>query len=541
MNGPVDPLIRAAGGRPAVVRPLATALRREAAGVQELMRTRAPGRFMLTAEGAHILALVVAALGSVGLLLAVILLGGQGRPGLAAVAMSAAHVVFLSVTIVGQTVPAMLRDDDAVIVGWWPVTLRELLLARLGTVLVPALQISVALLAAPLAAFAVVGAPPVGAALLLGLALLAQVLVLALVAASVTAAVIRLAGPRRARRLGALVVDGNLGIMPFLLLPFADRIFAWLRHHPSVVGWLPPAWFAAFGDPLAGPAAWRGMALAAAFTGLTAAGGWRLATRRGGAPVPLAEGPPPRVRRHWSDLVLLLLRPWLRGREGWVTGRLLAAHLREDWRFGGNMLFGVLLACSLLWYYTRADQGDEDAVFGLLMGGSQILMLMAITIPFVTTFSSSPRALWIVALADLDPVRLLAAQRGMIHVLFTAPVLVVFAARGVGLQVPPGTTLLLLVIMALEAELLMLVGQRIHPLMAFSREFTQDQSARAVARGFALVGVFVAMAVVNGLAGAWVWSRWGLAASLPVAVAFAARAVARRVAGSRLNFAEIVR
>jgi hypothetical protein len=120
-------------------------------------------------------------------------------------------------------------------------------------------------------------------------------------------------------------------------------------------------------------------------------------------------------------------------------------------------------------------------------------------------------------------------------------VLVVFAARGVGLQVPPATLLLLLVIMAMEAELLMLVGQRIHPLMAFSREFTQDQSARAMARGFALLGVFVAMAVVNGLAGAWEWSRWGLAAVLPVAVALAARAVARRVTGTRLNFAEIVR
>ena len=540
MSGLVDGIIRGAGGDPALVKPLTAALRAEARGSQDLLRSRSNGQFVFTAEALHVIGLVLAGLGSIGLVLAVVLGRGRMEPPLGAVIICAAHVVFLASTIVGQTVPALLSDDDARVLGWWPLGRRDIMLARMGTVLIPALQTTAALVGLPLVAYVFVESPPLLAALLLAAAVLLQTVVLAMAAGALTAGLVRGFGAHRARRLAALLVDGNLSVLPLLLLPYFDPLLGFIGAHPHLLDWLPPVWFASFGDPLGGPAAWRGMALAAGLALLTGVVAWRPATPQRAVPVPAAERPGGRVRRHWSDLVPWLLRPWLRGPEGWVVGRLLAAHLRDDWRFGGNVLMSVLLGGSLLWYHSRPDGLDFDPESALLFGGSQTLLIMSFVLPFMAAFSSTPRALWIVALADLDPGRLLAAQRGMVRGLAFAPVLAVFAVRGVNLGVGPVALASSMAIMALEAEVMMLVGQRVMPLMAFSRSYTRDQSSQAVARGLALAGVLMAVAVVNALASEWMPARFALAGLLPLVLWRLHRSVERKVAGTRLNFGEAV-
>jgi hypothetical protein len=532
--------VRAAGGNPDVVLPLLQALRQDARGVYLQLRTRDPRGFRIPPEGMHLFSLVLAGLGSVGLLFAFIVGAQRGQPLLGPAVLCVAQVVLLAANIVGQTVPALLLAEDERTIGWWPVGRRDLLLARLGTVLVPALQLSAALAAVPLMALVFTGRPLVLAALLLLIAVLAQTLVVAVGAAALTAALVRAVGPRQARRLAAPLVDGNLAALPLLLMPAMGPLSKFFNAHPGAVDWLPPVWFARFGDPLGGPDAWRGMALAAALSLLVLTAGWRLATPRIGSPTMEAPEPAGRRRSHWTDVLPLLLKPWLRGREGWVTSRLLAAHLRDDWRFGANALLNVAVLGAMVWFYTRPDTDTPNPGVDLLLGGSQTLLIMSMSIPFLIAFSSTPKALWVVALADLDAGRLLAAQRGLVRGLALVPLLVIMAFRGRLLGVAWPSLVVTLGIMACECELLLLLSQRLQPLLPFSRAYTRDQSSRTVMRGLALFGVLLAVALLNLGAAFVAPMRFALLAVLPVAIWYTRRLVARHVAGSRLNVAEIV-
>jgi hypothetical protein len=533
-------LVRAAGGDPAVVLPLLKALRQDARGIYLSLRSRDPRGFRIPPESMHLIMLVIAALGSVGLVFAFIAGAESGRPLLGPAVLCVAQVLLLATNLVGQVVPALLLAEDELTVGWWPLRRRDLLLARIGTALVPALQLSAALSVVPLMTLVFTGRPLVLAAVLLFVAVLVQTVVLAIGAAALTTALVRAVGQRQARRLAAPLVDGNLAALPLLLLPAMEPLSRYIKSHPGVVNWLPPVWFARFGDPLGGPDAWRGMALAAALTFLVLTVGWRLATPRTGSPTVEAPEPAGRRRGHWTDILPFLLRPWLRGREGWVTGRLLAAHLRDDWRFGANTLLNVAVLGAMLWYYTRPEADGTNPGFDLLLGGSQTLLIMSMSIPFLIAFSSTPKALWVVALADLDAGRLLAAQRGLVRGLALVPLLVIMAVRGHLLGVGWLALAVTLGLMAFECELLLLLAQRLQPLLPFSRAYTRDQSSQTMLRGMALFGILIGVALVN-LAAAYVSPvRYGLLAALPVAIWLVRRNVARRVAGSRLNVAEIV-
>ena len=56
--------------------------------------------------------------------------------------------------------PAMLDDEDARSIGWWPITSRDIALARLLGILRPVALASVILCGLPLVVFAVVGPIP---------------------------------------------------------------------------------------------------------------------------------------------------------------------------------------------------------------------------------------------------------------------------------------------------------------------------------------------------------------------------------------------
>lgn len=532
-------IVRAAGGEPAVVLPLLRALRLDARGLYALLRTRDTRGLRIPPTAMHIFGLVFAGLGSVGLVIAVVVGAQRGLPLLGPIALCVAQVMFLASNLVGQVVPALLCAEDERVVGWWPIAPRDLVLARLGTVLVPGLQLTAALAAAPLVTLMVTGRPPVLAALLLAVAVLLQTLVLAVGAAALATTLVRAVGTRQARKLAAPLVDGNLSVLPLLLMWSAEPLMGFFERHPQVGNWLPPVWFARWGDPLAGPDAWRGMALALALSVLVLVVGWRLATPRTAAPD--REGPTPSGRRraHWTDLMPLLLRPWLRGREGWVTGRLLAAHLRDDWRFGANALLNLVVLTGMLWYHTRPEGDGMDPALDLLLGGTQTLLLMTVSIPFLVAFSSTPRALWIVALADLDARRLLAAQRGLVRGLALVPLMVIMLVRGVNLGAGGWQLFAALALMALECEFLLLLTQRVQPLLAFSRAYTRDQNSQTAVRGMVLFGLLLLVALLNFGASAWAPLRYGLLGALPPAIFGARRLLDRHVAGSRLNVSEI--
>lgn len=531
--------VRAAGGEPSVVLPLLQALRRDAAGVYELLRTRDPKGFRIPPSAMHLIAMIIAALGSVGILIAFVIGAERRLPLLGPAVLCCAQVVVLATSLVGQVAPAMLLAEDERTVGWWPIARRDLLLARLGTALVPALQLTIALSAIPVAALVFTGRPLALAALLLALALLVQTVVMAMGTAALVAALVRMFGSRRARRLAAPLVDGNLAALPLLLMPVMSPLSRFVRAHPGLVDWLPPVWFARFGDPLGGAAAWRGMALAVALTAAVVMVAWRLATPQSATPVDVAPEPSGRRRRHPTDAVPWLLRPWLPGREGWVTGRLLAAHLRDDWRFGANALLNLVVLTGMLWYHTRPEGDGMDPALDLLLGGTQTLLLMTVSIPFLVAFSSTPRALWIVALADLDARRLLAAQRGLVRGLALVPLMVIMLVRGVNLGAGGWQLFAALALMALECEFLLLLTQRVQPLLAFSRAYTRDQNSQTAVRGMVLFGLLLLVALLNFGASAWAPLRYGLLGALPPAIFGARRLLDRHVAGSRLNVSEI--
>lgn len=531
--------VRAAGGDPAVVLPLLHALRRDAVGVNELLRSRDSRGFRIPPSAMHIVGLVLAALGSVGLVIAFVVGAQRGQPLLGPIVLCVAQVVFLASNLVGQVVPALLCAEDERAVGWWPLSHRDLVLARLGTVLVPGLQLTAALAGAPLVTLMVVGRPTVVAGLLLALAVLLQTLVLAVGAAALATALVRGVGTRRARKLAAPLVDGNLSVLPLLLMWSAQPLMRFFEQHPQVGSWLPPVWFAGWGDPLAGAHAWRGMALSAALSVLVLVVGWRAAAPRTAAPERENPAPAGRRRAHWTDVMPLLLRPWLRGREGWVTGRLLAAHLRDDWRFGANALLNLTLLGGMLWYHTRPEGDGADPAFDLLLGGTQVLLMMTISIPFLVAFSSTPKALWVVAMADLDARRLLAAQRGLVRGLALVPLMAIMLVRGLQLGAGGLPLAVALALMALECEFLLLLTQRVQPLLAFSRAYTRDQNSQSIVRGMVLLGLLVAVAALNFGASAWVPLRYGLLGALPLAIFGARRLLDRHVKGSRLNVAEI--
>ena len=257
--------------------------------------------------------------------------------------------------------------------------------------------------------------------------------------------VIRLLGRRTARRLTGLASDGAVFLFLFLVLPALARRADWLiEHGRSLALLLPPLWFAAWGALLSDPRAPLLAGLGLAVTGLLVALGFRLLAGSAQTAETLETTPARPRRGHWSDLAAAALRPWTPGREGWAVRRLLLHHLREDWRFLGTMalvpvMYGVLALLAVV--KARATGAPEVGATALIE--IQFWWWVAFFAPygvFMMQYSGRPRALWVVALADLDAGRLLAAQRGILRGLILAPMLLIYAAQaarlGAGLPTP---------------------------------------------------------------------------------------------------------
>lgn len=536
-------LVAAAGGRPAVVLPLYRGLEKAAAGRSDLLRSQSRRRVTISAEALRLIMIVVTALGSVLLGLFMLVRPEGFRFHLGVLILVGAHWLLVVNMVVAQAGPALLVDDDQQILGWWPISRRELLLARLATVLKPALQISLALAAVPLLVLAVTGPPPVLPALLLGAGLLVQTLGVTFGTAVALALVVRLWGRRKAQRLAALAADGNVFMYFWLLMVLVPRLEPLFGGRVHLLPLLPPLWFTAFGHPQAGPVAWAAAAVGTLTSLLLVVAGLRLLVQAAtGETVEPREKRP--ARWHYSVIVSGLLRPMMPGPEGWAVRRLLESHLREDWRFIGGML--TLPAMMVMMFFvlnetTAADLAPDDLAWSALgaVENTHFVMIMAASVIFLTTFSSTPRALWIVALADLDTGRLLAAQRGMIRGLVTLPVLVLYAVKAAWLGAGPLVVAADVLLLGLQVEIIISIMQPFIMIMPFSLGYTNDQTARRVMLGFLAMGLAIVFLILNFLYTNYLNARvvaWGVLPMLLVLVRIWQK---RRTAGRRLRMGDL--
>jgi hypothetical protein len=537
-------LVSAAGGRPEVVLPLYHGLQKAATGRQELLRKQSRRKVTLSAAALHVILLTVTALGSVFLAFFMLLNPSDFHPHLGVLVLVGAHWLLAVNMITSLAGPSLLVDDDLLTMGWWPVTRRELLLARLGTILKPALQVTLALGTVPLIVYAVTGRPPVLSAVVLAVGLLIQTVGVTFGTAVILALVVRLGGRRRAQRLAALTADGSSFMYLWLLMVVGQRLGPWMGAHLNVVYCLPPFWFTAFGDLWAGPLN-RAMAiLGVVFSFAMVTVGLRLLvpSGQGQQAQPVEKRP---SRWHWSSLISALLWPMMPGREGWVVRRLLESHLREDWRFVGGMLTVPVMLAFMFFGLDEVvprDLDPEAIRFTALTAihHSHFLTLMAASVIFLASYSSTPRALWIVGLADLDAGRLLAAQRGMIRGVVVAPVLVLYALKASLMGAEPRVVVLDLLVLGLQVEIIITVMQSLVLVMPFSLAYTNDQSARRVALGFLAAGVALVFVAMNFLYAAFAVARLAVWVGLPLVLLLLLVWNRRRLAGRRLRMDSVL-
>jgi len=532
-------LVALAGGRPAVVLPLYAGIEQAAAGRAEILRQQSRRKRPLTASGFRILILVITALGSVFLSLFMVLSPSDFHPHLGVLILVGVHWLMVMNMVVGQAGPSLLVDDDLQVMGWWPVSRRELMLARLGTILKPALEVTAAMGTIPLLVYLVTGRPPVVSALVLGAGLLIQAVGVTFGVGVVLSLVVRLWGRRRAQRLAALLADGNLFMYIWFLGFLVPRLGPWFSEHLRVLYALPPLWFAAYGDLHADHfCQLMGLAGTAVSFVLVAVGLRLMVQEDAGRDAHEEETRP--SRWHFSSVVSLLLRPMMPGREGWVVRRLLESHLREDWRFIGGMLTLPVMMAFMFFVLdgtVSRSVDPEDLRYTALtsINNSQFLAIMAATVIFLVSYSSSARALWIVALADLDTGRLLAAQRGLIRGLVVMPVLVIYAVKAALLGATPLVVILDCLILGLQVEIIVSILQPFIMIMPFSLSYTNEQTARRIGLAFLSGGVAIVFVALDFLYAAFGPARIAIWAGFPLLLWGAGSWQKRRVAGRRLK------
>jgi hypothetical protein len=400
----------------------------------------------------------------------------RGVFGIWIVSFFGAIIVFTVISFLA--VQRLLPDDDVKLMGWWPVSIREVMLARIGLLLEPALHVMVALATLPLLVLLVVGRPPVIGSLLFASGLLLQTVGLIVGGVLVAATLRRVGGQRKAQRFFHLVYGLIVGVpwlVVYLLLPAGGvALEAWLASPPWATALLPSVWAPSWGLAFTARFAWVGVVASI----LVAIIGGALMMRgllSGGRGEPLSPMRSGRPRIPVVPLIEILLAPFARGREGWLVRRLTAAHLRDD-----PQTLGALGLIPLLLLFEGAILFDRSLLAALAVPAESVPVRIAFlfTLPAVLfplsmmpslVYSSDARAAWILATAELHPHRLLAAQRGVARGLTLVPMLVVFALLHVFAGTAPALVVSDLMLSWLVWEAACVAIQSIYPVMPFSR------------------------------------------------------------------------
>jgi hypothetical protein len=484
-------LARAAGADPVRVRALARALRAEARG-QLTLQYEERGERGLHPDTSRVLLLVVLALTSVGVAVAAVAL--RDRLLLAGLVLMSAQAGAAFVRAAAEVVPVVLGSDDRAVLGWWPVTERELLLARGLLVLESVVEGSAAVLSVPLVAFAVAASPPVLPALTVIAGAGLQSIALAAVMVLFVQSLGRLLGRRRARRLAEVL---STVILVIALNVAVRAVRPWLADLGTLSPWLlmvaPVTWFAAWS------AVWQPMfaAVVGVLASLVAtvvlvvlgirALGRQAAEAAESATVARAG------RWDWTTPLVALTTPWLGGRDGRALRLLLRAHLREDWRFTGSLMF-MPVAILIYLVVVRTDDlatashelqglGPAATTLGLWMS------LLGLSIGGAATCSTEAKAGWLIACSVQTPGRALSLQRRLVRsivplpLLGVATMLLVWRSGLASWQIP-----LVVAPAWLAFEILVVFAQCVAPAQSFSRAWRREGNEF---RGFHLLLVLI--------------------------------------------------
>lgn len=533
----VDGAIRLAGGDPHVVRILSAALHRAADGKMELLFEQSRRRGTMSPGAARILLTVLAGLGSV--FLCILFVDTDQNPPAGALVLAAGHWLMGTAWLVGRAAPALLNDDDLAVIGWWPLGPRNLMLARVGVMLRDLLPFTAAAATMPLLMFLVTGHPPMLASLLLAAGLLVQSCAMALgVLLFSSLAVMRL-GRVRMQRIGALLADGNAMIIIWLVAVMSPRFAHDLTHWSPVHSFLPFAWVAAWADPMQIDRFVLHVALLLGSTVALARLASRLVTSEPTVrTADITESKP--AGRHWTDLLDVLLRPWTKTIEGWAVRRLLVAHMRDDWRvLGAIAVIPLMFAAMMLGVFfsgSAVDLDEEVTTSALFAINFSFWLPLYAPMAFSgLLFSSSPQALWPLALADLDGWAILAAQRRVARAMILAPMLAAYGYRAlvIGLWWPWVLADMLLLAMCWEVSTLFMQGRLL--TMPFSKAMSSYQD---ISRAATMIIAFIMSLGYIGIFGLIVASPQTAIAGWSVmlaALAIMRRWVRMRSQGRRLS------
>ncbi len=542
--GPVVRLLAAvAGGRPAVVLPLAQAMDRAAQGQTALLREKSRRSQRLTPGALRllILGLIFALSGFIALTMLVRPEDIHPAPGV--IILVAFHWLMVLNMVLAQAGPALLVDEDHLVLGAWPVTRREIVLARLSAVLREAFEATAAMSVVPLIVYLVVGRPPALPALALLVGIVLQTVGVTFGLTAVLMLLVRRLGRKRAQRLAALVADGNFPFLLFLLMMGADRILPFVQAHPRVLAALPPAWFAAWGDLAAGPFYWLLAGVGLVTSAALVWGAVRLLNPSvaSGADEDAGGGASRFDPGGWFAAALTwLLAPSMPGREGRVLRQLLTAHLREDVRFVAGLISIPAVLAGL--FFLGGEGALREVSPEILQVSalsavrySNMIFVLGVQLLAVASFSSRPQALWIVALSDLDGARLLAAQRGMVRGLIMLPIGIVYFIKALEVGASWPTALRDLMVVMLELELIVVVMQGMRRTMPFSLAFTRDQSMRRLMTVMLYMAGAIGFALLNVVYARVEPVRWVMWAALPVAAVLGNVILDRRLRGAQLD------
>jgi hypothetical protein len=531
-------LVRLAGGRPDIVLALAVALDQAAEGQAELLRERNPRQALIPPKAMRLLMYVIAVLGSAILAILFVTRMPESHPHPGVLVISLVHWFLVANLVLAQAGPSLLMDDDAQVLGGWPLSHREILLARLGLLLRPALAVTLAVSALPLVAYAFVGRPPVLQALSFLVGLLVQTVGVAFGVALGLVLLLRWWGRRRAQRLAGMLADGNAQAYVLLLVYPVRLAWDWLWAHPAVLYAFPGGWPVAWGDWRSPAVAWTWAGIGLVLNAVGVVFGFRLLApaHRGREVAPAARRP---AARHPSRLVAAVLRPFTRSREGAVLRRLVEAHLRDDWRVVGTVVTPIVF---LIWMvFDPSELGETFAPDSLRLTAMRtvpyihLYFVMAVLAAFTTVSSSRPEAMWLVALGDLDGGRLLASMRAVTHVMLVGPMLAIYVLRAIMAGAAPLVALRDVVLIWLEIDVLLLLLQPLLPLMPFSQPFARNEFGRRVGVVIggsiaSLVPVLVNQAYIHVAGAAWFF--W---LGLPLLWLGTRRLYHRRTRGIRLE------
>lgn len=471
------PLLSVLGVAPTRAWALRNGLRAAARG-QAAVQHQQRGGHGLDPDASRILMLVFFALISVGLAVGMAML--RHLPDLAVTLLVFAQGGAVLMRAGAEVVPLVLAADDHRVLGWWPVSERELLVARGLIVLEGVLEASAAILTVPLLVLLLAGSPPVliGLGALVGTGLHALTLAAFLLLAAHGLG--RLLGRRHARRvvdvLGSLVMIVVLNVALRALRPLlaqVEALPAWWRLLA------PTYWYGAWGavarlDAVVAIA----IALSVVATAVLLVPGVRLLGR--GQQVDAPEGRVAGRRpRDWTWPLLAWLRPWLRGRDGRAMALLLRAHLREDWRFTGALIFlpGAVLTYLILMRIDEPGQLQRDLgdATSLATAMSLWMSFLALSLGGAITCSMEAPAAWLPHGGVVDGRRWLALQRRCIRWLVPLPLLIMVAGTTVwqaGLD--PWQVPLVVAPAWLTFEALVLFLQATAPSAPFSRAWRRE-------------------------------------------------------------------